>query len=293
MRRIFLFNLILSLLFFSCEKEQLEQMDLEQMVEEIKSAQIEGEEQRCAALIYPVQFALPDGSLITVEEEGSLKAILEEWHKNNPDKKEKPSLVYPVEMIFKGKVFSIENEKQMARIKMACGAKKGKDGEAMKKRIFNYFDEIEIPKEKMEATMLGLKKVIDEIKQGGKDYEMSERLYQYLSEEVGLSNEQIRKIQGLAIRIISIKENDLKDEKGTDDESMAKRIYNYFAEIGIPKEKMEATMAGLKKAIGEAKQVGKDYELSEDLKSYFSNRLELTDKQIEKIQSLAIRIASS
>lgn len=293
MKRIFLLSIIASLFLFSCEKENVQEMNVDQMVDEIKSAQIEGDKQRCAELVYPVELAMHDGTLITVEEEGGVKAAMEEWHKNNPDKKERPTLVYPVEMIFKGKVFTINNEKQMTRIRMACGGKKGKEDEGLEKRIYGFFAEIGIPKEKMEASMRGLIKAIDEAKLAGKEYQMSDELRTIFSNRIGLTDVQIGKIQWLAIKIAMGTDKDSIGEKGKGNETMTKRIYNYLDEIGIPKEKMEATLIGLKKAIGEAKQQGKEYKMSDELVAYFSDTVGLTDGQIGKIQVLAVRILSN
>ena len=50
----------------------------------------------------PFTLIMPDNSLITIESEDD-KAKVEEWFKNNPDSKEKPSIQFPVDIVIKTK----------------------------------------------------------------------------------------------------------------------------------------------------------------------------------------------
>lgn len=214
MKKIFLFCAIFSAFLLSCENDAIVDVNLDQIVEEIKSAQLEGENQRCAELVFPVEYMMSDGTTFTVEAEGGLRTAVIDWYKNNPEKRERPTLVYPVKMNFKGKVFTINNEKEMKKIRMACAGVKGKDDQAMKKRIYGVLMEAGIPKDKLEATMAGLKRVMEEAKGKGREYQMSDELQKYFSERVGLTDKQIEIVQRLAIRILLSKESGADAEKG-------------------------------------------------------------------------------
>ena len=210
MKRLFFSSLILTIFLFSCEKQIKEINQIDQLIEEIKSSQVGNTKTRCAELVYPVDYKMPDGTIITVEKEGGLREIAAEWYRNNQDIKEKPTLVFPIEMIFKGNQFTINNENQLKRVLQACGGEKAGKDEAMKKRIYGYLVETGIPRDKLEATMGGLNRAMAEAKGKGKEYRMSQRLRNYFSVRLGLADEQIAKIRGLAIRLV------LSKEKGSD-----------------------------------------------------------------------------
>ena len=55
---------------------------------------------KCFELIFPVTFIMADGSLITVEERQEYSK-LRMWHANNLDIKVKPTLQYPVSIIYR------------------------------------------------------------------------------------------------------------------------------------------------------------------------------------------------
>ena len=60
------------------------------------------------------------------------------WKENNPDSRERPSLVYPVEVKFKGRQMTINNEREMMRIREACAGDRevDKDKEACFKLVY-------------------------------------------------------------------------------------------------------------------------------------------------------------
>ena len=83
----------------------------------------------------PFTFTMPDGSSITIEKEEDHEKI-EEWYKNNPDSKERPDLVFPVDIIVENKtkegeeetkVITINNEEEMISVMMKCRDKDKKD----------------------------------------------------------------------------------------------------------------------------------------------------------------------
>ena len=75
---------------------------------------------KCFELVLPVTFVMPDGSSITVEDENSYMAV-RDWYANNSDSKEKPTLQYPVNIIYRdGDTQTINNDEEMGSTKADC-----------------------------------------------------------------------------------------------------------------------------------------------------------------------------
>ena len=53
--------------------------------------------------VFPISFTMPDGSVISGEDHKEIKESMKEWYDANPDSKEKPELVFPVDVIVKSK----------------------------------------------------------------------------------------------------------------------------------------------------------------------------------------------
>ena len=85
----------------------------------------EGGERECFELVLPVTFVMPDGSVVTVENEDGYTA-LREWYVANPDSEEEPVLQYPVDIIYynedgeEGTIVTINNEEEMEAAKAEC-----------------------------------------------------------------------------------------------------------------------------------------------------------------------------
>jgi len=75
---------------------------------------------KCFELVLPVIFVMPDGSSITVEDENGYIEV-RAWYGNNSDSKEKPTLQYPVNIIYQdGDTQTINNYEEMENIKVDC-----------------------------------------------------------------------------------------------------------------------------------------------------------------------------
>ena len=75
---------------------------------------------KCFELVLPATFVMPDGSSITVEDENSYMAV-RDWYANNLDSKEKPTLQYPVNIIYRdGDTQTINNNEEMGNTKADC-----------------------------------------------------------------------------------------------------------------------------------------------------------------------------
>ena len=75
----------------------------------------------CFELVYPLSITMPDGSVLSGNKEdlwGDVKA----WYETNPNSKEKPSLNYPVDILWKDEVAkTINNDTEMEIVKKYCG----------------------------------------------------------------------------------------------------------------------------------------------------------------------------
>ncbi len=128
-KTILFFTLIALVVFSSCDKDGYNKEDFEKEKWEDKG---EWEKDECFYLVYPVTYTLPDGSVITVNDDNDF--AVENWYKNN-ESEEKPQLHYPVQIIFEGEneeiTKTIANEDEMVLAKKKCD-----DGEWKKDECF-------------------------------------------------------------------------------------------------------------------------------------------------------------
>ena len=75
---------------------------------------------KCFELVLPVTFVMPDGSSIAIEDENGYMAV-RDWYENNSDSIEKPTLQYPVNIIYRnGDTQIINNDEEMGSTKVDC-----------------------------------------------------------------------------------------------------------------------------------------------------------------------------
>ena len=88
----------------------------------LKSKRDRGDKEvfKCFELVLPVTFIMPDGSSIAVENENGYMAV-RDWYGNNSDSIEKPTLQYPVNIIYRnGDTQIINNDEEMGSTKVDC-----------------------------------------------------------------------------------------------------------------------------------------------------------------------------
>ena len=74
----------------------------------------------CFELVLPVTFIMPDASSITVDEENGYMSI-KDWYVNNPDSNVKPTLQYPLNIIYRdAETQIINNNEEMKNAKVNC-----------------------------------------------------------------------------------------------------------------------------------------------------------------------------
>lgn len=81
-----------------------------------------GDNKICFELVYPVGYKMPDNSVIRVisnDEEGWQP--VKRWYRNHPDVNERPSLIYPVDIIYRdGTTRQINSKDEMINAKKDC-----------------------------------------------------------------------------------------------------------------------------------------------------------------------------
>lgn len=114
MKRFFFIGLLLTAVFFSCQKEEIiDDADL-------KNANQETNKESCFDFVYPITYIMPDGTTITGNSKEEITIAMKRWYNANPGAEERPTLQYPVEINFKGRILTINNDREMLRIKKAC-----------------------------------------------------------------------------------------------------------------------------------------------------------------------------
>ena len=92
---------------------------------EMKRECWEDEGRECFALVYPVTFIMPDGSSITVatDDESGWQEV-KNWYDANPESEERPTLDYPVDIIYDTNdsetTVTVNNEEEMEALKDEC-----------------------------------------------------------------------------------------------------------------------------------------------------------------------------
>ena len=116
------------------EKEEVTLENEEELKELVKECVKEDNERgECFKVVMPFSMELPDGSVITIEQEEDHKQI-EEWYINNPDSKERASFVFPIDIeVFEkkeneedSKVLTINDEEELKKALSRCRDNKGR-----------------------------------------------------------------------------------------------------------------------------------------------------------------------
>ncbi len=81
------------------------------------------DKEKCFELVMPYTLIMPDASLITIETEEDREKV-EEWYKNNPDSKDRPSLEYPVDVVIETddgeRTITVNSDDEMKKIQGRC-----------------------------------------------------------------------------------------------------------------------------------------------------------------------------
>ena len=126
MKSFCLFVLALTGLFFtSCSEDNNVLSDLTETYTEEALYTIESRTNTgrlgCFEFIFPITIEMPDATTQTVNSLEELKEVIQTFKENNPDAEEKPSLVYPIEVLSEdGEIISVEAKEGLKELKKAC-----------------------------------------------------------------------------------------------------------------------------------------------------------------------------
>ncbi|MFN7116483.1 MAG: hypothetical protein ACK4TA_06755 [Saprospiraceae bacterium] len=77
--------------------------------------------EHCYELVFPVTLQLPDETTVEIDSFGELRTVLRDWKAANPDSDERPTLVFPIELINSdGEVITVENAAALKALREAC-----------------------------------------------------------------------------------------------------------------------------------------------------------------------------
>lgn len=128
-----LFLCLITVIFFACNQDELDKPILEES-DSVQAMIIPSDENQdkeedkgkveCFKLIFPLSITLPDASVISGDEKELWEAI-KAWYNSNPDVDAKPSLNYPVQVLWKDEIEkTIVDEKEMEIAKKYCDQEK-------------------------------------------------------------------------------------------------------------------------------------------------------------------------
>ena len=94
--------------------------DMEDKKSDCKKWDDDEKDWECFSIVYPITFTMPDGSTISMLDEGDWDE-LKSWYDENLDAEEHPALNYPIEIIHKdGTSQTISNDDEMSAAKYDC-----------------------------------------------------------------------------------------------------------------------------------------------------------------------------
>ena len=83
------------------------------------------EDWECFSLEFPVSFSMPDGSLVTIEADDEESwAEIKAWYETNGDSEERPTMQFPVGILFDEESHVIENQEEMRSAYQECYPKR-------------------------------------------------------------------------------------------------------------------------------------------------------------------------
>ncbi len=135
----FLFILfVIPAIIFSCQKEAV---DLGDVLDDLElksdddSKDGEGKGNACFEIQFPLTVIMPDHSEVSADSRDGLAKAVKKWYaESGKDQRQKISLKFPITLVFRGETLTIERERGLERIRMACRG--DKEGDRDKKPCF-------------------------------------------------------------------------------------------------------------------------------------------------------------
>lgn len=92
---------------------------------ELKSWKGDKDGKDCFVFVYPITYEMPDGTTITGNTKKEIAIGIKVWYEAHPDFQQKPTLQYPIDIIYGDKIITINNEEEMKKAYEWCKGDKG------------------------------------------------------------------------------------------------------------------------------------------------------------------------
>ena len=79
-----------------------------------------GRRRSCFHLVFPFSVTMPDNTVITLEDRSD-RSLIRRWYASNPDTNERPTLVFPLDIIYQdGTIETINNQEDLEAAREGC-----------------------------------------------------------------------------------------------------------------------------------------------------------------------------
>jgi len=113
------------------EEESVEINSEEELKAAFQSCRGEQNDKKCFTFGFPVSFTMPDGSIITADDEEDLEAKMKAFYESYEGKKKRPRVVFPVDLIFEdGSSLTVNSVQEMKQAWRDNCRKRGNDDES-------------------------------------------------------------------------------------------------------------------------------------------------------------------
>ena len=103
----------------------------EELKAAFQSCRGEQNDKKCFTFGFPVSFTMPDGSIITADDEEDLEAKMKAFYESYEGKKKRPRVVFPVDLIFEdGSSLTVNSVQEMKQAWRDNCRKRGNDDES-------------------------------------------------------------------------------------------------------------------------------------------------------------------
>ena len=80
-----------------------------------------GKGEKCFDIVYPVSIAFPDGTTAEAADRKEVKTLAREWKANNPDAEDRPTLVFPIDVVMEdGSTVTVDSVEDLKALKDTC-----------------------------------------------------------------------------------------------------------------------------------------------------------------------------
>ena len=116
---------------FKGEEEAVAINSDEELKAAFQSCRGEQNDKKCFTFGFPVSFTMPDGSILTADDEEDLEAKMKAFYESYEGKKKRPRVVFPVDLIFEdGSSLTVNSVQEMKQAWRDNCRKRGNDDES-------------------------------------------------------------------------------------------------------------------------------------------------------------------